>query len=166
MLKSILLASAFVVSAPAFAQNVPQSMTTTPNMTQPQTTDPQMPAPATPPAETPAEPADAPADTATTQTDPAAPATTEPRPAAGASQIAQVVNSEFASYDKNANGDLDKAEFGAWMVALKTASDPATKAADPATQTWVGQAFAQADVDKSSAVNEAELTTFLSQGAE
>ena len=76
-----------------------------------------------------------------------------------------MINSEFPSYDKNADGNLDKAEFGTWMVALKTASDPSTKPGDPATQTWVNGAFASADTDKSNVVTKEELTTYLSKGA-
>ncbi|URW74918.1 EF-hand domain-containing protein [Sphingomonas donggukensis] len=121
------------------------------------------PAPAT-------QPATAPAETAAAAPTPAAPAaTSEPAaPAAavtGASQIAQVVNTEFPTYDKNADTNLDRNEFAAWMVALKTASDPATKASDPATVKWVDGAFASADADKSKAVSKDELTKYLSQGA-
>lgn len=160
MLKAILLASAFTISAPAFAQEAPVTPSTAPETT------PQQSAPAVTPADPVATPAPTDGTMSQAETATATP-TTEAQPAAaGATQIAQVVNSEFASYDKNANGDLDKGEFGAWMVALKTASDPATKAADPTTQTWVGQAFASADKDKSAAVTKEELTSFLSQGAE
>lgn len=120
-------------------------------------------APVTAPAETATAPAEqtpaTPAETAAAPTDPATPVT-------GASQIAAVVDTEFPTYDKNADSNLDKSEFGAWMVALKTASDPATKATDPATVKWVDGAFASADTDKSTAVSKAELTAYLSQGAE
>jgi len=84
--------------------------------------------------------------------------------AAGGDQVAQVVGQEFKTYDKDANGSLSQAEFGAWMVALKTASDPSTKAEAPATKKWVGAAFAQADKDKSRSLSQTELTGFLSQG--
>jgi hypothetical protein len=50
------------------------------------------------------------------------------------------------------------------MVALKTASDPATKAESAATQKWVGAAFAQADTDKNRSLDKGEVTGFLSQG--
>ena len=93
-----------------------------------------------------------------------APSTDAAAPASKAEQVAAVVKSEFPTYDKNADGKLSNAEFGAWMVALKTASDPATKASAPATKTWVGQAFASADKDKSKSVTKEELTGFLAQG--
>jgi hypothetical protein len=174
MLKSILLASAVMISAPAFAQDapvpgrVPQNTATPPVDTS--TAPTETPAASETPtqdsvtAQTPRTTTDAPAPTASARTAAATP--TAGAPAAGAAQIAQVVNTEFPSYDKDANGALNKVEFGSWMVALKTASDPATKATDPATQTWVGNAFASADVDKSAAVSKDELTKFLSQGAE
>ncbi|WP_345865186.1 EF-hand domain-containing protein [Sphingomonas qilianensis] len=85
----------------------------------------------------------------------AAPATAE--------QITQVVNSEFPTYDKDGDGRLSSAEFGAWMVALKSAGDPTAKADNPATRTWVGQAFASADADKNKSVSKTELTGFLTQ---
>ena len=94
-----------------------------------------------------------------------APAAAEATAASKADQVASVVDSEFATYDKDANGQLSTTEFGAWMVALKTASDPATKADSKATKTWVGQAFASADKDKSKSVTKEELTGFLGQGA-
>ncbi len=59
---------------------------------------------------------------------------------------------------------LSAAEFDAWMVALKTASDPTTKADAPATKTWLTQAFAQADTDKNKKVTKAELNGFLVAG--
>ena len=49
------------------------------------------------------------------------------------------------------------------MLALKTASDPATKPASKETKTWLNQAFAQADKDESRSVSKTELTGFLSQ---
>jgi hypothetical protein len=116
------------------------------------------------PQATPADPAAQPAP-AEVAAAPAAPTPAEPA-VTGATQIAQVVNTEFPTYDKNADTNLDKTEFSAWMVALKTASDPATKAGDPATVKWIDGAFASADADKSTMVSKVELTAYLSQGAE
>ncbi|WP_343890726.1 EF-hand domain-containing protein [Sphingomonas oligophenolica] len=87
------------------------------------------------------------------------------QPISGAAQIAQVVNTEFPSYDKDKNGTLNEVEFGAWMVALKEKSDPTTKPDSPATKAWVDQAFASADKDKNKVLTKSELTGFLSQGA-
>ena len=193
MIKPILLASAMAISTPALAQEATKPgmtpMPSTQTQTVPATPPVETPAETVTPA---ADSTTATAQTPTTATDgaqaqtapvaaaqpaPQTPVATTPAPAqeaaattpaapaaASATQIAQVVNTEFPSYDKDSNGDLSKAEFGTWMVALKTASDPSTKAADASTQTWVGNAFASADTDKSSAVSKDELTKFLSQG--
>lgn len=158
MTRYILLVGAMMISAPVLAQiqpstaapatttGAPDAMTTTEvppsQVEQAQTT----------PVTDPASAAQSPVETAAA----AAPATK-------ADQVAAVVNTEFASYDKDGNGKLSTAEFGAWMVALKTASDPATKADSAATKTWIGQAFANADKDKNKTVSKAELTGFLSQ---
>jgi hypothetical protein len=96
----------------------------------------------------------APADSATAAATPANPGT----------QVADVVNGEFGTYDKNKNGSLSKAEFGAWMTALRTKADPSVKD-DAANKNWVAQAFSQADTDKSGTISKDELTNFLSQGS-
>lgn len=179
MLKTILLASAMAMTVPAVAQDTPQQMpqstTTAPTqdnsvanpatapMQQTPTTQgaPIAGAPVTDPATTPADPAAAAAPTSTASTSTTEAAT----PVTGETQIAQVVGTEFPTYDKNSDKALDKAEFGQWMVALKSASDPSTKAADPATKKWVDGAFASADTDKSKTVSQTELTKYLSQNA-
>ncbi|MGE7207147.1 EF-hand domain-containing protein [Sphingomonas sp. NPDC019816] len=149
MMKYAFLAGAMMVSAPVLAQT-----TTAPAQTTPA-------APQSAPA-TMAEPAQAAAPAA----DPAAPAQAAPegQVQATGSQIAQVVDTQFPTYDKDGDGQLSKAEFTQWMVALKSQSDPSTKADAPATKKWVGTAFAQADTDKSKKVSKDELTGFLSQG--
>ena len=96
---------------------------------------------------------------------PAAPvATTTPRPATSAGEVAAIVAREFPAYDKDANGGLSAKEFDDWMVKLKAIADPTVKADAPSTRTWLGAAFAQADLDKSRTVTLAELTGFLSPG--
>ena len=50
------------------------------------------------------------------------------------------MDTRFSDTDKD--GKLSKAEFAQWMVALKSQSDPSTKADAPATKKWVGTAFA------------------------
>ncbi len=78
---------------------------------------------------------------------------------ADANAVNSVIDREFASYDKDSNGSLSKAEFGAWMDALKAKSPSgATAAADP---NWNEAAFAQADTDKSKALSKVELASFL-----
>jgi len=160
MLKQMLLIGAAAVSFPALAQTTapaadPAAPTTA---TEPAT------APATAPdAAMPAEPAPAPAPDAS-----AAPAATEAAPAAAAAtptQIAQIVEKEFPTYDADANGDLNNAEFASWMKKLRTATEPSVDPESADVKTWIGQAFAAADGDKSGAVNKTELTGFLSRGA-
>ncbi|MDB5679945.1 EF-hand domain-containing protein, partial [Sphingomonas bacterium] len=117
--------------------------------------------PADPAAAAAATPAPAaPAAPATADAAPAAPAAAAPAPGA---QIADVVSKEFPSYDKNNDGKLSKAEFGAWMFALRKASDPALKD-DAANKTYVAGAFTTADTDKSKTVSKDELTNYLTQG--
>ncbi len=100
----------------------------------------------------PTPPSDEPKTTSSNETAQTAPADT--------SGVSSVVDKEFASYDKDSDGSLSKAEFGAWMDALKAKSaNGATAAADPK---WNDAAFAQADTDKSAALSKGELTTFLS----
>lgn len=145
MIKYVFLAGAMMISVPAFAQST-------------QTADPVAPTGQSAVAPTGAVPQNAPAPQTATPSDP-----TAAQPQATGDQIATVVNQEFPNYDKDGDGALNKAEFSGWMLALKSASDPATKAEDPKTKTWMTQAFAQADADKSQSVTKAELTAFLAQ---
>lgn len=178
MIKSILLASAVMISAPVLAQDAP--VQETPPAAQEQTPPPaaEQPADAATPAEAPAA-AEQPAETAqqpqeaTPPAQPAAPAqqpaqTAEQQPApqqgqqpANAAQIAAVIDQGFPTYDKDADGNLKAEEFSSWMVALRSASEPAFKGESAADKQWLGAALAQADTDKSGGVNKAELKTFL-----
>ncbi|MGL3821141.1 calcium-binding protein [Sphingopyxis sp. R3-92] len=144
MLKQILLIGAAAVSFPALAQEAPPA------------SDPTAPAPASEPA---------PAPDAATQS---APASGQPAPSGAAAtpaQVAQIVDQEFASYDADSTGDLNEAEFGAWMKKLRAATDPSVDPESAEVKTWIGQAFAAADGDKSKSVSKTELTGFLSRGA-
>lgn len=185
MLKAMLLAGAVLMSTPALAQTAPGGAQTVPppadNGAPVPTPDPAAgPAPAPQPAPAPAPaaplpdpnaqagaPAPAPAApvaTAEPAPAPAAPVATAgpaPAPAPGAA-VAEVVKAEFGTYDKNANGSLNKVEFSAWMNALRTKADPNLKN-DAANKTWLAQAFTQADADKSKSVSQDELTNFLAQ---
>lgn len=168
MLKYILLATTMCIAAPAFAQEAPAPDTQTQ-----EPTPVSEPAPAAPEAAPVAEPA-TPATPAPVADAVAAPAPAEPAaapvaaaapapaaPATSQDQVAQVVTTEFASYDKDASGALDQAEFAAWMVALRKASDPAFAPETPDGQAWLAAAFTQADADKNAGVNATELTSFL-----
>ncbi|MDJ0275794.1 EF-hand domain-containing protein [Sphingomonas sp. 2R-10] len=158
-MKRILLASAMVVSAPAFAQDAAPAQTTAPAAQA---------APATPQA-APADPSIAATQAApATQPDPAtqtAQTTAEAGQPASGTQIAQIVEAEFPKYDKDGKGQLNEKQFGEWMVALRSASEPGVTADKPEVKSWIKQAFAQADKDKSRAVTKAELTSFLTASA-
>ena len=147
MMKYAFLAGAMMASAPVFAQEA-----TAPGQTSP--------APAQAAPATAADPTQA----AQPATDPAATTPAQGQVQATGDQIAQVVDTQFPTYDKDGDGKLNRAEFGQWMVALKSQTDPSTKADAPATRKWIGTAFAQADTDKDKTVSKTELTGFLSQG--
>ena len=106
------------------------------------------PTPATPPASS-AMPSPAPAQ------DSAAPAAAEP-----ASDPKAIIASEFPTYDKDADGALNRGEFDSWLTALKEKSgDTTMKPADKTS--WLKTAFTTADKDKSKGVSLAELTDYL-----
>lgn len=178
MLKYALLAGAMTIAAPALAQTAAnptpgaqaatptapvqaatpdQAMTTAPkDAAMPQTSAPTSTAQAQPqstaPQPTTPQPTTAPTEQAATQ------------PAPSGDQVAQVVDTEFPTYDANKDGKLSASEFSTWMVALKTKTDPTTKATSPDTKKWVSAAFIQADTDKNKSLSKTELTGFLSQG--
>ena len=144
MFRPLLLTGALVASAPAFAQAAGQS-----------TMQPQQPA-----MQIPQQPS-------TTQpTTPQTPAT-QAAPATTASAIASIVDSEFAAYDVNKDGQLDQTEFSRWMVALKDQEMKSTGTTLPADKltAWVNGAFTTADKDKSISVSKPELIAYLSNGA-
>ena len=84
-----------------------------------------------------------------------------------ANTVASIVDSEFPAYDGNSDGQLDKAEFARWMVALKDQEMKTSgKTLAPAEVTaWADGAFATADADKSTSVSKPELISYLSSGA-
>lgn len=153
MLKQMFLIGAAAVSFPALAQ----------------ATDP-MTDPASPP--TAAEPAPMP-DSTMAPAEPAPdasapPAATESAPSTAAAtpaQIAQIVDQEFPTYDADADGSLNAGEFAVWMKKLRTATDPSVDPESADVKSWIDQAFAAADADKSGGVDKTELTGFLSRGA-
>ncbi|MBB3980673.1 Ca2+-binding EF-hand superfamily protein [Sphingobium fontiphilum] len=94
----------------------------------------------------------------------ATPQAAQPAPANPADAVASIVDGEFPSYDANGDGQLDQAEFGRWMTALKEQEMKATgKMLPPAEVTaWASGAFTTADADKSASVSKVELVTYLS----
>lgn len=181
MLKSILLASAVAISAPAFAQDMPQQQTPPPQE-QPAPTESTEPVPQEAPAPVPQEapaPAPQPEAEVTPESTPAPAPTPTPTPepqaqaqtsqpaqqSANAAQIAQIVDQGFPTYDKDADGNLTGEEFGAWMVALRSATEPAFTGESAADKEWLTRALAAADADKSGGVTNPELKTFLAPAA-
>lgn len=145
MIRTLMFTTALAISAPAMAQDMaaPQRGTMQP-----------------------AQPA-APTDGGAT-TMPATPAQPQAAtPANPASSVATIVDSEFPAYDANSDGQLDKAEFSRWMVALKDQEMKATGKTLPAEQVtaWADGAFTTADSDKSVSVSKPELVSYLSGGA-
>ena len=129
MIRKIVFASAIAFAVPAMAQEAPAD-------------------PAQPATEAQAAPQQAaPSGAAAHQ------------PASGQAQVAQVVETDFPSFDKDSNGELSEAEFSDWMLKLRQASGD--KTAPTELKSWATAAFAQADKDKSKAVSKVELTTFL-----
>lgn len=166
MIKSILLAGAVMISVTVLAQEAPAQETPPAPAEQP-AQPAEAPAPAEQPAETaqqpqeatPAAPAEQPAQAA----EQAAPA--QGQQPANATQVAAVVDQGFPTYDKDADGSLKAEEFSSWMVALRSASEPAFKGESAADKQWLSAALAQADKDKSGGVNKEELKTFLTPAA-
>lgn len=134
MIRKIVFASAIAFAVPAVAQEAPA--------------DPAQPA---------TEAQAAPQQAAPQQAAPSADGAQQP--ASGQAQVAQVVETDFPSFDKDSNGELSEAEFSDWMLKLRQASGD--KTAPTELKSWASAAFAQADKDKSKAVSKVELTTFL-----
>ncbi|MBT2185844.1 EF-hand domain-containing protein [Sphingobium nicotianae] len=102
--------------------------------------------------------------TGTAPADPAAapstPAQAAPAPAAGSGAVADAAagaaNNDFASYDADKSGQLDRSEFAAWYAAKhQSAADGKSSTKD------VAVAFRKADADKSKTISEQELGHFL-----
>ncbi|BCA62431.1 hypothetical protein HMP09_1665 [Sphingomonas sp. HMP9] len=149
MLKYAMLAGAALVAAPVLAQSTTtSSQTSAPSGAATGQTNP---------SGAMASPQATPTDAVPMQS------AAREQPATG-SQVAQVVDTEFPTYDKNGDGKLSAVEFGGWMVALKSKTDPSTKPDAPETKKWVSAAFAQADGDKNKSLTKSEITSFLTQG--
>jgi hypothetical protein len=158
MLKMMLFVGAAAVSFPAFAQENP-----------PAGSDPAQPTAPSGPAQPGADPlvgqAPPPAEPAPSSQPTPPVGTAQPAQPAQPAQIAQIVEQEFPTYDADGNADLNDAEFGAWMKKLRVATDPSVDPESQDVRTWIGQAYAAADADKSGGVSKAELIAFLSRGS-
>jgi hypothetical protein len=101
------------------------------------------------PPEPPMAPPATSSPTATAPADTPAPAQTM--------SVADAVAADFPKYDKDASGELSKAEFIAWISEAKSKVDGKTP-----DKKILSDAFTKADADKSKTISAAELTTFLS----
>ncbi len=113
--------------------------------------------PADPSTGTPAQPA-----TGATPATPAQPAT--PAAPSKESTVAQLVESEFPTYDADKNGELSQAEFSTWVLALHSKAEEkggVAKKDDAAKTKWAKDAFATADTDKNKKVSKSEISKFL-----
>lgn len=102
--------------------------------------------------------------------DPVAAPAPAPQPIAAAEpskeqKIAQVVDAEFASYDGDGDGNLTKAEFSKWIIAMRDIAEKegsSTPVLDkPAKTQWANAAFTVADSDKSKKISKVEMSTYL-----
>ena len=160
MIRTLLATTALIASFPAFAQEtsaVPAQPAPT-EQTSPTTAMPETASPAAT-AATPATPA--------TPAEPAATPQANATQANASDQVAQVVDTQFPSFDADKSGLLEKPEFTSWMVALKDAELKASgkTEADAAKKEWAQGAFLTADSDKSASVSKEELVKFLSGAA-
>lgn len=71
------------------------------------------------------------------------------------------VDAQFARYDANGDGSLDLAEFGEWLVALRTAKEAEFDREKPASRAWVQDSFTATDADRDQKISRAEWTRFL-----
>lgn len=82
----------------------------------------------------------------------------EPQPPASPAVQAAVrglVDRDFASFDRDGDGRLDREEFARWMVALSIAGEGA------AQRSWVDAAYRQADANGSGGIDRVELAAFI-----
>lgn len=152
MLMPLLLAAALQATAPA------------PQMPAQPVRPDQSPAPATPPTipGTQPAPADGPLPGASATPPPAAEAAQpSPRP----DPAALPVDAQFARYDADGDGALDKSEYGSWLAALRTAKEADFKADALESRQWIESSFAAADADRDQKVSREELRSFLTPKA-
>lgn len=99
----------------------------------------------------------------TTQPAPAPMEPTNQGSAATPTQVAEIVDKDFATYDTDATSDLNEAEFAVWMKALRKSAESDFDSESAEITAWIAQAFAAADKDNSKSVSKVELAGFLTQ---
>ena len=68
---------------------------------------------------------------------------------------------QFARYDADGDGALDKAEVGSWLAALRTAKDADFKPDTPEAKDWIDRSFLGADANRDDKISREELVRFL-----
>lgn len=95
--------------------------------------------------------------------DPPASATTPSATAPAPVTASQIVDREFSAYDLDKSGDLNAAEFSAWVSKLRKPAADGAPATD--SQTFSTGLFARADTDHNQLVSKTEMTTLLASAA-
>ncbi|RSV45276.1 EF-hand domain-containing protein, partial [Sphingomonas sp. ABOLD] len=70
-------------------------------------------------------------------------------------------DAQFARYDANGDGALDKTEYGSWLIALRTAKDPDFKPEKPEAKAWIDRSFIGADTNRDDKISREEMVRFL-----
>jgi len=94
---------------------------------------------------------------------PVAPVAPRAAPTESPVNPSQIVDREFTAYDADKSGDLNAAEFSAWVSKLRKPSADGTPPTD--SQTWTAGLFARADTDHNQLVSKTEMTTLLASAA-
>lgn len=94
---------------------------------------------------------------------PAQPASTgeaaQPSPPSDPAQLSP--EAQFARYDANGDGVLDKSEYGVWLIALRAAQEADFKGDTRDVKAWIDGSFTGTDVDRDGKVSREELIRFL-----
>jgi hypothetical protein len=156
MIKTAVAASLLLAGAPALAQSTQPATAAQP--AQPATpatpASPAQPAPST--TTTTQDPMTAPTGTTDGTTTTSTTTTTTATASTSSDTVMATVEADWATYDKNSNGSLSRAELETWLTALETAAGR-----KPQGKSYMAAAFTKADADKSKSVSKEELATFL-----
>ena len=157
MIKTAFVASLLLAGSPALAQ--PTQPATAAQPAQPATpatpASPAQPAPSTTTTST-QDPMTAPTSTTGGTTTSSTTTTTTTTASTSSDTVMATVEADWATYDKNSNGSLSRAELETWLTALETAAGR-----KPQGKSYMAAAFTKADADKSKSVSKEELATFL-----
>ncbi|WP_010545689.1 EF-hand domain-containing protein [Sphingomonas elodea] len=104
-------------------------------------------------------PQERPAPPATSAAPPAAAEATQPTPRPDPAGLP--VQTQFAQADANGDGSLDRTEFAAWLVAVRTAKEAGFGAEKPEARDWIERSFGATDADHDRKITREEWTRFL-----